>query len=389
MSLDIPLSVPNLSKDILENIEECIETGWVSTGGKFITEFEEKTAEYVGVDEAVGVQSGTAGLHVGYRLLGVEKGDEVIVPNVTFIATVNPITYLGAKPVFIDCDDSLNMDLDKLEDFLEYHCELTEAGLKNKQSGKIIKALCVVHVFGNPINMERVMNIADRYNLKVIEDAAESLGSYYTAGEHAGKHTGAIGDLGVYSFNANKILTTGGGGMIVGNEKELLAKARFLLSQAKTDPLYYQHDEIGYNYRLTNIAAAFGTKQIDRIEEFVETKKENYNLYGKKIAKIEGLDLLPFNNGTRPNYWFYSVIVDEDKYGIDRDELLEKLNEVGIQARPLWGLMNEQKPFKNCLAYEIEKAKYYVNNLINIPCSTNLNKEEVLQVVDKLEEFKR
>ena len=162
MSLDIPLSVPNLSKDILENIEECIETGWVSTGGKFITEFEEKTAEYVGVDEAVGVQSGTAGLHVGYRLLGVEKGDEVIVPNVTFIATVNPITYLGAKPVFIDCDDSLNMDLDKLEDFLEYHCELTEAGLKNKQSGKIIKALCVVHVFGNPINMERVMNIADR-----------------------------------------------------------------------------------------------------------------------------------------------------------------------------------------------------------------------------------
>ena len=389
MSLDIPLSVPNLSKDILENVEECIETGWVSTGGKFITEFEEKTAQYVGKDEAVGVQSGTAGLHIGYRLLGVEPGDEVIAPTVTFIATVNPIKYLGAYPVFIDCDDSLNMDLDKLEDFLENNCELTKEGLTNKQSGRVIKALCVVHVFGNPINMERVMDIAAKYNLKVIEDAAESLGSFYTEGEYEGQHTGTIADLGVFSFNANKILTTGGGGMIVANDKELLDKAKFLLSQAKTDPLYYKHDEIGYNYRLTNIAAAFGTKQIDKIENFVETKKENYNLYKEKIDSIDGLELLPFNNGTRPNYWFYSVIVNEDEYGIDRDELLEKLNEVGIQARPLWGLMNEQKPFKDCLAYKIEKANYYVKNLINIPCSTNLKKEQVLQVVGKLVEFKR
>lgn len=388
MSLDIPLSVPNLSKDILENIEECIETGWVSTGGKFIAEFEEKVANYTGVNEAVGVQSGTAGLHVGYRLLGVEAGDEVIVPTVTFIATVNPIKYLGAEPVFIDCDDSLNMNLDKLEEFLENHCELTDEGLKNQESGRIIKALCVVHVFGNPINMERVMQIANKYNLKVVEDAAESLGSFYIAGKYEGKHTGTIGDLGIFSFNANKILTTGGGGMIIAKDEKLLERARFLAAQAKTDPLYYQHDEIGYNYRLTNIAAAFGTKQMDRIEDFVATKKENHNLYKQEIKNIEGLKLLPFNKGTRPNYWFYSVVVDEKKYGIDRGELLTKLNDVGIQARPLWDLMSNQKPFEDCFAYKIERAQYYADNLINMPCSTNLTKEQVLQVIEKLKEFK-
>ena len=389
MSLDIPLSVPNLSKNILKNIEECIETGWVSTGGKFITEFEDKIAQYVGVNEAVGVQTGTAGLHLGYKLLGIEPGDEVIVPTVTFIATVNPIKYLEAEPVFMDCDDSLNMDLDKLEFFLDNHCEYTTEGLKNQKTGRIIKALCIVHVFGNPINMERVMDIAEKYDLKVIEDAAESLGSFYTAGKYTGEYTGTIGDLGVFSFNANKILTTGGGGMIVANDKEQLDKARFLLAQAKTDPLYYKHDEIGYNYRLTNIAAAFGTNQIDRIEDFIKTKKENYNLYKQKIAKIDGLELLSFNKDTRPNYWFYSVIVKESEYGINRDELLTKLNNVGIQTRPLWGLMSDQKPFKNCYAYKIEKARYYVNNLINIPCSTNLTQEQVLQVVDKLKEFKK
>jgi len=386
--LNIPLSVPNLSMDILDNIKECIETGWVSTGGKFITEFEEKVADYVGVDEAVGVQSGTAALHLAFQILGVAAGDEVIVPTVTFIATVNPITYLGAKPVFMDCDDSLNIDLDKLEDFLEKNCEQTEDGLLNKNSGNIIKALTIVNVFGNPIDMERIMYIANKYDLKVVEDAAESLGSFYDEGQYQGKHTGTIGDIGVLSFNANKILTTGGGGMLISNDEEIIEKARFLAVQAKTDPLYYKHDEIGYNYRLTNIAAAFGTEQIDRLEDFIKVKKKNYELYKEEINKIEGLKLLPFNKNTRPNYWFYSVVVDEEKYCINRDQLLTKLNEAGIQARPLWGLISDQKPYKECEAYKIDKARHYVDNLINIPCSTNLTKEEVYQVVDMLKEYK-
>jgi aminotransferase in exopolysaccharide biosynthesis len=387
-NLNIPLSVPNLSMDILDNVKECIETGWVSTGGKFITEFEEKVADYVGVDEAVGVQSGTAALHLAFQILGVEAGDEVIVPTVTFIATVNPIAYLGAKPVFMDCDDSLNIDLDKLEKFLEENCENTKEGLLNKNSGNIIKALTIVNVFGNPIDMERVMTIADKYGLKVVEDAAESLGSFYKKGKYQGKHTGTIGDIGILSFNANKILTTGGGGMLISNDEEIIEKARFLAVQAKTDPLYYKHDEIGYNYRLTNIAAAFGTEQIDRLENFIKVKKKNYELYKEETDKIEGLKLLSFNENTRPNYWFYSVVVDEEKYGIDRDQLLNKLNEVGIQARPLWGLISDQKPYQDCEAYKIDKARYYVDNLINIPCSTNLTEEEVYQVAEILKNLK-
>ncbi|MBF8436535.1 LegC family aminotransferase [Halanaerobiaceae bacterium Z-7014] len=404
---NIPLSVPNLSKDILPNIEETIESGWVSTGGKFIDQFEEKLADYVGVDQAVSCQSGTAGLHLAMRVLGIGPGDEVIAPTVTFIAAVNPIRYMGAEPVFIDCDSddgpagpsaeptnaftnegSVNMDLDKLEEFLENECELTDGRVINKSSGREIKAINIVHVFGNPVNMERLIDIAREYGLKVIEDATEALGSYYTEGRYAGRYCGTIGDIGVYSFNANKIITTGGGGMIVARESDLLEEAKFLSTQAKSDRLYYRHDEVGYNYRMTNIQAAFGTDQIDRLEGFIATKIENYRRYKEAIAEIDGLELMAFNEGCRPNHWFYSVLVDPDLYGIDRDELLQELNAVGIQTRPLWGLIHQQKPYLDCQAYRIEQAPYYQQNLINLPCSSNLTAEQVKTVVRYLREFK-
>lgn len=391
--LNIPLSVPNLSKDIVPMIEECIETGWVSTGGRFITEFEEKVASYVGVKKAVGVQSGSAGLHVAYRVMGVEAGDEVICPTATFIATVNPMIYIGAYPVFMDCDDTLNMDLEKLEEFLENNGQWTindgKEILMNKNSGRIIKAICIVHVFGNPIDMVKVMEIAKKYKLKVIEDSAESLGSFYSKNGEKKAHTGTLGDIGIYSFNANKILTTGGGGMVVAKDKKILDKVRFLSVQAKTDPLYFTHDEIGYNYRLTNVASAFGVSQMNQLEGFIENKIKNYDLYKEAIKNIDGLEILPFNEDTRANYWFYSIMVDKEKYGLDRDELLVKLNECGIQSRPLWGLMHDQKPLKQYESYKIEKARHYVDNLLNIPCSTNLTSEQVEQVVGKLKEFKK
>lgn len=385
---NIPLSVPNLSKDILPNIEETIESGWVSTGGKFIDQFEEKLADYVGVDQAVSCQSGTAGLHLAMRVLGIGPGDEIIAPTVTFIAAVNPIRYMGAEPVFIDCADDLNLDLDKLEEFLENECDLTDGRLINKSSGSEIKAINIVHVFGNPARMERLIDIAREYGLKVIEDATEALGSYYTEGRYAGRYCGTIGDIGVYSFNANKIITTGGGGMIVARESELLEEAKFLSTQAKSDRLYYRHDQVGYNYRMTNIQAAFGTDQIDRLEGFIATKIENYRRYKEAIAEIDGLELMAFNEGCRPNHWFYSVLVDPDLYGIDRDELLQELNAVGIQTRPLWGLIHQQKPYQECEAYRIEEALYYQQNLINLPCSSNLTGEQVEVVVEYLREFK-
>lgn len=387
-SKPIPLSVPNLSLDILENIKETIETGWVSTGGRFITELEKKVAEYVDVKRAVSCQSGTAGLHLALRVFDIGEGDEVIVPTVTFIAAVNPVKYMNAEPIFMDCDDSLNMDMNKLEEFLENQCIYTDGKVINKKTGKQIKAIVVVHVFGNPADMEKLMDIKERYNLKLVEDSTEALGSYYLKGKYAGRHCGTIGDIGVYSFNANKIITTGGGGMIVSNHDELLDKAAFLGVQAKTDPLYFIHDDIGYNYRMTNIQAAFGVDQMSRLEGFIETKIRNYDLYKEAIKDIEGLTLLPFREDTRANHWLYSIMVDKAKYGIHRDELLKRLNDNDIQARPLWALIHKQKPYLGAQSYKIEKALYYEKNLLNLPCSTNLTKAEIETVIDELKNIR-
>ena len=385
----INLSVPNLSMDILENLKECLESGWVSTGGRFIPEFETKVKNYMKTKFAAGVQSGTAGLHMSLQVLGVQRDEEVFVPTLTFIAAVNPTTYLGASPIFIDCNDSLCMDPLKLEKFCSEECDFKEGVLVNKKTNKKIRALVIVHIFGNMADMEKIMAIAKKYNLKVLEDATEALGTYYTEGRYKGKYAGTIGDIGVLSFNANKIITTGGGGMVVGDNEELVEKVRFLSSQAKKDTLYFIHDEIGYNYRMLNLQAALGTSQIDQLESFIETKIKNYKIYKEELEKIEGLEILPFVEGIRANHWFYSLKIDKEKYRIGRDELLQKLVDAGIQTRPIWGLIHQQKPYSTCQSYEIEKALYYYDRILNLPCSSNLTEKEVYQVIEKIKEFKK
>ena len=385
----INLSVPNLSMDILDNLKECLESGWVSTGGRFIPEFETKAKNYMKTKFAAGVQSGTAGLHMSLQVLGVQRDEEVFVPTLTFIAAVNPTTYLGASPIFIDCDDSLCMDPLKLEKFCSEECDFREGVLVNKKTNKKIRALVIVHVFGNMADMEKIMDIAKKYNLRVLEDATEALGTYYTEGRYKGKYAGTIGDIGVLSFNANKIITTGGGGMVVGDNEELVEKVRFLSSQAKKDTLYFIHDEIGYNYRMLNLQAALGTSQIDQLESFIETKIKNYEIYKEELEKIEGLEILPFVEGIRANHWFYSLKIDKEKYGIGRDELLQKLVDAGIQTRPIWGLIHQQKPYSACQSYKIEKALYYYDRILNLPCSSNLTEKEVYQVIEKIKEFKK
>ena len=384
-NVNIPLSVPNLNKkEILKNLEECLESGWISTGGKFIPEFEDKVKKYMKTKCAAGVQSGTAGLHLSLQVLGAQRDEEVIVPTLTFIAAVNPVTYLGANPVFIDCDDSLCMDPIKLEKFCSEECDFIDGILVNKKTNRKIRVLVIVHVFGNMADMEKIMDIAKKYNLKVLEDATEALGTYYTEGKYKGKFAGTIGDLGVLSFNANKIITTGGGGMVVGDNYDLVEKVRFLSSQAKKDPLYFIHDEIGYNYRMLNLQAALGSSQIDELEAFIETKTKNYYLYKEAINNIEGLQLLTFRKGIRPNYWFYSLVVDEEKYGLNKDELLRKLVSENIQTRPIWGLIHQQKPYQEYEAYQMEKSLWYHERVLNIPCSSNLTEEEVKIVISKL-----
>ncbi|MFC4386548.1 LegC family aminotransferase [Gracilibacillus marinus] len=384
----IPLSVPNLKGNELKYVSEAINDEWVSTGGSFINKFEKNIAEYVGVNNAVACQSGTAGLHLALTLTDVQHNDEVIVPTLTFIAAVNPVSYLGANPIFMDCDDSLCLDPVKLEQFCQTECQLTSDGLVNNNTKRVIKAIIVVHVFGNMANMEEIMNIANKYQLKVIEDATEALGTYYIDGKYKGSYAGTIGDFGVYSFNGNKIITTGGGGMFVAKDSEMADKARYLSTQAKDDTLYYVHNEIGYNYRMTNLQAALGVAQLEQLESFIETKKENYNVYKEHIQSIDGLDILNFNKDIRPNYWFYSLVIDESKFSLSRDTLLKKLEEKKIQTRPIWGLIHEQKPYQNAQSYHITNASIWIEKILNIPCSSNLTKEDVLQVINEIRNLK-
>lgn len=381
----IPLSVPNLKGRELEYVTGAVKTEWVSTGGPYVNEFENKIANYVNSIGAVSCQNGTSGLHIALQICGVTRSDEVIVPTLTFIATVNPVKYIGADPIFMDCDDSLAMDADKLLEFCINECSLIDQKLVNNKTKKHIKAIVVVHVFGNMADMQKIMEIANRFNLTVIEDATEAIGTFYTKGEFKGKYAGTIGTVGVYSFNGNKIITTGGGGMIVSNDKEILFKAKHLTTQAKSHEVYYTHDEIGYNYRMTNLQAALGLAQLEQLEGFIKIKEENYMLYKKKLQEIPGLSLLGFRNNTRTNYWFYALYCDEN-YVLNRDEIIRYLSSKGIQSRPIWGLINEQKPYLSNQCYKIEKAKHYLNHIVNIPCSTNLKKEDILYVVECLKD---
>lgn len=366
---------------IAENLQECVETGWVSTGGRFIGEFEKKVARYLGMNDAVACQSGTAGLHTALRILGVGAGQEVIVPAVTFIAAVNPVRYLGAVPVFMDCDRTLCMDPDKLEKFCREECSLEDGRLINKSTGRTVKAVIPVHVFGSLADMERIMYIAETYGLRVLEDASEALGSFWESGHFVGKHAGTVGHMGVYSFNANKIITTGGGGMIVSKHNEALARARYLITTAKNDPLYFVHDEVGYNYRMLNLQAAIGVSQIDYLEPFIKTKIRNYSLYGDFLEGVAGMRLLPFSPGVRANHWFYSLLIDDQKR---RDKLMMRLIDAGVQCRPLWKLVNTQKAYRPFQAYMVERAPYYEGHILNIPCSVSLTEGDVKYVSEKI-----
>lgn len=375
----IPLSVPNLKGNELKYVTDAVETEWVSTAGPYVNQFEEQLAAYVHARGAVSCQNGTSGLHVGLILCGVTRVDAVIVPTLTFIAAVNPVKYIGAEPVFMDCDDSLCMDPVKLENYCANECEIQDNKLIDKFTGKHVKAVLVVHVFGNMADMEAIMSIAEKYNLKVLEDATEAIGTYYTEGRYAGKFAGTIGDMGVYSFNGNKIITTGGGGIIVSQNIELLKHAKHLTTQAKTDEVNFIHDEIGFNYRMTNLQAALGLAQLEQLERFIETKIRNYELYKESIERIDGLRLLPFRNEIRSNHWFYAVFC-ENGYKMTRDELIHLLLDNKIQSRPIWGLISEQIPYQGSKCYQIEKARFYWEHVVNVPCSTNLTAEDVREV---------
>lgn len=381
----IALSVPNLKGNELKYVTDAVETEWVSTAGPYVSDFEKKLAEYVHVPAAVSTQNGTSALHISLMLCGVTREDAVIVPTLTFIAAVNPTKYIGAEPIFMDCDDSLCMDPVKLKKFCEEECDFTDGKLIDRATGRHIKAMVVVHVFGNMADMEAILPIAEKYNIRVVEDATEALGTYYTEGKFAGRFAGTFGDFGCYSFNGNKIITTGGGGMIVAKNPEELAHAKHLTTQAKADQANFIHDEIGFNYRMTNLQAALGLAQLEQLEDFIKTKTANYNQYKEAIDKIEGLHVQDFRPGTRSNYWFYSVVFENDETG--RDALIEELKENHIQSRPIWGLISDQLPYEGARTYDLVKAPWYWKRVVNVPCSTNLTSEGVDRVINVIRNF--
>ena len=379
----IPLSVPNFSGREKEYVNDAVVSEWVSTGGSKVAEFEQAVADYVHMPRAVACNSGTSGLHLAMMMAGVGRGDEVLAPTLTFIAAVNPIRYAGAEPVFIGCGDSLCLCPALAREFLEQNAVVRDGVCVNRTTGAVIKAIVVVHVFGNMAAMEGIMDLAEKWHLTVIEDATEALGTRYTEGRYAGKYAGTIGDIGVYSFNGNKIITTGAGGMVVSNHADWLERAKHLSTQAKSDELNYKHDEVGYNYRLTNLQAALGLAQLEQLEGFIEHKTRMYEFYREKLDGKHHYRILPFREGVRSNHWFYSLYV-EDGHALSRDAIIEKLRGEGIQTRPIWGLIQDQADYPKNAHYGTQLARHYLERVVNLPCSTNLTEADAQRVADVL-----
>lgn len=385
MSRFIPLSIPNFEGNEKKYVLDALEQGWVSTGGAYITKLEHQLAEYLHTENAAACQSGTSGIHLSLIECGVLPEDIVLVPSLTFIAAVNPIRYQFAEPVFLDCDDSLCIDPQKLRQFCEEECRLKNDSLIEKRSGRKVKAVIVVHVFGNLADMEAIMDIAKEYHLKVIEDATEALGSRYVEGRYAGQYAGTIGDFGAFSFNGNKIITTGGGGAVTGKNPEAVNHMRYLSTQAKDDPHFYIHNEVGFNYRMTNLQAALGVAQMEELEEFINRKHRNYDIYLEMFRDFSYGKLLAFREGTYSNQWFYSLELQMEALSCSLRDLITKLEECGVQTRAIWGLIHEQKPYQGHQAYRIERAVYYSSCILNLPCSTQMTEHDVRYAAETIQ----
>ncbi|WP_295916166.1 LegC family aminotransferase [uncultured Anaerovibrio sp.] len=382
MSRFVPLSIPNFEGNERKYVDDAIDQGWVSTGGAYIIKLEKKLAEFLHADNVAACQSGTAALHLSMVEAGVRPGDVVLVPPLTFIAAVNPVKYQFATPVFIDCDDSFCMDPVKLQDFCENECSFD--GSQLCYNNQLVKAVVVVHVFGNMADMVAIMDIAKKYNLKVIEDATEALGSKYTSGLLAGKYAGTVGDFGCYSFNGNKIITTGGGGAVTANDTKVVDHIRYLSTQAKDDVHYYIHNEVGYNYRMTNLQAALGIAQMEELPEFIRRKQANHRLYCELFEGFELGKMIGFREDIDSNMWFYSLEINRDKVKASMREIITALEKCGVQSRAIWGLINEQVPYQHEVIYMLEKAPYYAERILNLPSSTQISREDIEYVAEQV-----
>lgn len=351
-----------------ENVKECLDTGWVSSAGKYVDQFEDKLAQYTGVNHAIAVVNGTAALHICLKLVGVVQGDEVLIPALTFVATANAVSYCGAIPHFVDSDrKTLGVNPDKLDLYLEEITVIKNDICFNKQTMRPIRAVIVMHAFGQPADLDPLIEVCNKYKLELIEDAAEAMGSLYKK-----KHVGNYGKVSSLSFNGNKIITTGGGGAVLTNDSNLAKVAKHLSTTAKLPHKWaFVHDQIGYNYRLPNINAALGCAQIENLDDFIRDKRNLAEKYKEVFRNARGITFFQEAKYARSNYWLNVLILD-DEYSAMRDLILFATNEQGICTRPAWTLMNKLAMFQNCPHMDLSMAESLEQCIVNIPSSAYL-----------------
>lgn len=358
----IPLCEPSLSGREREYVDECLSSGWVSTAGPFVNRFEAAFAERLGLPEAVAVASGTAAIHLALLAVGVQPEDEVLVSSMTFVAPANAVRYVGAWPVFIDAEpDFWQMDLGIVREFLAKDCQKTSDGVINRHTGRRVSAILPVHILGHPVDMDAVMEIAAEYGLKVIEDSTESLGAYCR-----NRPTGTIGHAGCFSFNGNKLITSGGGGMVVSPDPQILRSVRHLSTQAKEPGNEYIHDQIGFNYRLTNVQAALGFAQLEQVDEFLKKKRMIAEIYLNELGGVPGIEFQAEAAWARSAWWLFTILADSSR------ELIAALAAKGISSRPLWQPMHRSAPHAGSFALPCPVADRLFERGVSLPSSVSL-----------------
>ena len=362
----IPLHEPRFVGNEKKYLNDCIDSTFVSSVGKYVDRFEDEFAKRVGSRHAIATVNGTSALHISLLLAGVTKDDEVITQPLTFIATCNAISYIGAKSVFVDVDlDTMGLSPASLKDFLEKNCKIENKKCINKNTNRVIKACVPMHTFGHPCRIDEIRDICKLWHVELVEDAAESLGSYYKE-----QHTGTFGKLGAFSFNGNKIITSGGGGVIVTDDEELAKKAKHLTTTAKVPHKWeYVHDMVGYNYRMPNLNAALLVAQLEQLDNFLQNKRDLACEYEEFFSRFDGVKFVKEMQNSKSNYWLQSIILKDKK---QRDEFLEVTNSNGVMTRPVWKLMNELDMFKDSECTKLENAKYLEQRVVNISSSVRL-----------------
>lgn len=357
----IPLSVPEIRGQEWEYIKDCLDTGWVSSVGSYVTRFERECAARAGRKYAVATVNGTAALHIALLVAGIQPGDGVLVSDLTFIAPANAIRYAGANPVLVDAaPHDWQIDVNRIRDFLR----------RGERERHKIKAILPVDILGHPVDMPALIELAREFDLIVIEDASEALGA----------PVGRLSDIACFSFNGNKIITTGGGGMIVTDREDWAEHARHLTTQAKSDAIEYVHDEIGFNYRMTNVAAAMGCAQMEMLDEFLAIKRANAATYTKALNGIPGITTMPASPCS--SYWLYTILIDENEYGMSSRDLLANLADTDIQARPLWQPIHKSIPYRDAHVLGGQVAERLYRDALSLPSSVGLKPDELSQVVE-------